>query len=123
MSSSTTPVLFEMYRGNDIGFLVKIRDSEGAAVNITGWQFLTTMKRGPTGDDDSSAPVQVDSGELAGADAENGDYYLLLPSAQTKNLGPGLYYIDVKQVVDNIYTTTIYGRVRVNATVTQRTAA
>ena len=123
MSSSTTPVLFEMFRGNDIGFLVKIRDSAGAAVNITGWQFFTTMKRGPTGDDDNAAPVQVNSGELSGADAENGDYYLLLPSAQTKNLGPGLYYIDVKQCVDEIYTTTIYGRVRVTATVTQRIAA
>ena len=123
MSSSTTPVLFEMFRGNDIGFLVKIRDSESAPVNITGWQFFTTMKRGPTGDSDDSAPVQVDSGELSGIDAENGQYYLLLPSAQTKNLGPGLYYIDVKQAVDNIYTTTIYGRVRVNATVTQRSAA
>ena len=123
MSSSTVPVLFEMYRGNDIGFLVKIRDKENNAVNITDWEFFATMKRGPTGDDDASAPVQVDSGKLSGADAENGDYYLLLPSIQTKNLGPGLYYIDVKQAVDGIYTTTVFGRVRVNATVTQRISA
>ena len=89
MSSSTTPVLFEMFRGNDIGFLVKIRDSESAPVNITGWQFFTTMKRGPTGDTDDSAPVQVDSGELSGIDAENGEYYLLLAQCPDQESGTG----------------------------------
>ena len=124
MSSSTIPVLFEMYRGNDIAFNVLVKDKNtGDPLDITGWSFKTTMKRGPTDDvDDSAAPVVVDSGELSGTDAEAGIYPLHIPSSQTRNLGPGLYYIDVQQEFGGMVSTAIYGRVRVTANITRRAA-
>ena len=125
MSSSTVPVLFEMFRGNDVAFNVKVRNKEtGAPVDITGWFFRATMKRGPTDDEnDETAPVKVDYGPLSGVDAEAGVLPILLPKEQTRNLGPGLYFIDVEQEVLGFVTTVIYGRVRVNGDITRRSAA
>ena len=124
MSSNTIPVLFEMFRGDDVGFLVKVKEPDGTKTNITGWRFLTTMKRGPTADEnDENAPVQIDSGVLFGPEAEEGEYYLLLPNDQTRNLGQGLYYMDVSQTEDGRDTTVIFGRVRVQADITRRSAA
>ncbi len=124
-----TAILFEMYRGDDKAFNVNVKDSDGNSVNLTGWRFMTTMKRSPVAQShivdtsDEQATVSVDSPVLSGIDAEAGIYKLLLPNAQTVNLGAGLYYIDIQRELDGLYTTVLYGRVRVIADVTRRAAA
>lgn len=113
-----------MYRGDDIAFRVRVRDKTTLEpTDIRGWNLRTTMKRAPTDDDDdASAPVKVDSGVLADAAAQIGIYWLRLPNAQTRNLGPGLYYIDIEREQSGVIVTVIYGRVRVTSDITRRAA-
>lgn len=124
MSSSTTPVLFTMTRGDDTAFKVTIKDATTELpLDVSGWKFSATMKRGPTDDpNDESAPVKVDV-TLEGDEAVDGVWTLLLPSSQTRNLGAGLYYFDLQRELDGLITTVIYGRVRVTPDITRRIQA
>lgn len=116
----TTP-LFEITRGDDFTFRVTITDVMDVPLDITGWQFMATMKLDFMKPDEG-APVKVDIGPLEGADAQAGLCYLQLPSDQTKDLLPAVYFFDLQRVFNGKVTTVLNGRVRVNADVTQRTA-
>lgn len=118
----TTP-LFEMYRGDDYAFRVIIKDETGTPVDITGWEFMATMKIDFTKGDET-APVKVNIGPMSGSDAEQGVCLLVLPSDQTKDLiAPAMYFFDLQRVFNGIVTTVIKGRVRIHEDITRRTSA
>ncbi|MCD1628447.1 hypothetical protein [Marinobacter shengliensis] len=114
----TTP-LFEMTRGDDFAFKIAIVDSLNVPVDITGWEFMATMKLDFM-DPDDKATVAVNIGPVSGADAVLGVTHLVLPNAQTRNLLPALYFFDLQKVLDGSVVTIINGRVKVKADVTQR---
>ena len=108
-----------MYRGDDFSFRIQVTDVDDQPVDITGWKFKTSMKRNFM-QDDSHATVKVDFSPASGPEAENGYIYIRLPSEQTRNLGPGLYFFDLQREYQNTVSTVIAGRVRVQPDVTWR---
>jgi len=118
----TTP-LFEIYRGDDYAFRVIIKDETGTPVDITGWEFMATMKIDFTKGDEE-APVKVNIGPMSGTGAEQGVCFLVLPHEQTQNLlAPSVYFFDLQRVFNGIVTTVIKGRVRVHEDISRRTEA
>lgn len=113
------PQIFEMYRGDDFTLKVDITDINGMPVDITGWAFKSTMKLS-TELADEEAEVKVDIDPVSGVDAEAGVLYIEYPSAQTKNLLPRDYFVDLQRVVNNKVTTVFVGTVDVKADVTWR---
>lgn len=112
--------LFEFYRGDDYAFKGKITDEDQNPVDISGWVLKTSMKLNFQ-DPDEEATVKVDQGPLSGAEAEAGEFYLLLPHEQTKNLLPAPYFFDVQREFMGTVSTIIRGRVKVHGDVTWRT--
>lgn len=111
--------LFSLYRGDDYGFAVAIKDSAGNPVDITGWAFKSTMKLNFM-DPDEKATVQVNVDPLSGSEAEQGRFVLVLPADQTKNLLPAMYFFDLQREYNGVITTVIRGQVRVYADITKR---
>ena len=112
--------LFSMYRGDSLGLRITVRDALGTAINISGWQFKSTMKLDFMADD-AEATVAVDMPVLIGPDAEIGIAYLLFPAEQTKNLLPAKYFWDVQLETEHAVVTVIAGKVKVLPDATRRT--
>ena len=116
----SSQILFEMYRGDDYTLRVEITDSNAVAIDITGWSFISSMKLSTEMSDDY-ATVSVDIPAASGADAEAGIVYVVLPSAQTVNLLPTQYVIDLQLSFNGKVTTVFVGQVSVLGDVTWRT--
>lgn len=113
-------VLFEMYRGDDHAFRMAIKDGTGTPIPVTGWSIKATMSLNPYAVNDADADVKVDMDNLSGDMAEAGVINVILPSEQTKNLHPSLYFFDIQYELSGKVKTIISGRVRVKADVTRR---
>lgn len=109
--------LFSFYRGDDYALKIQVKDSLNNPVNVSGWQLTFTAKSNPNKDDTFSS-IQVQSGTLAGVDAESGIAYLLLPNAKTKLMKPGEYFFDVQSKFGTAITTVLAGIVEVLPDVT-----
>ena len=113
------PQLFEMYRGDDYALRVDFTDVEGNPVPITGWAFKSTMKLS-TEIPDEEAEVQVDIEPVSGMYADNGILYIEYPSAQTKDLLPRTYYVDLQRILNGKVSTVMVGTANIKADVTKQ---
>jgi len=112
--------LFELFRGDDHGIQITVKDENDLPVDITGWVFKATLSLNPYGAD-SPEGVHVDLEPLTGTDAANGEVTIVLPHEQTKNLVPAMYFFDVQREAYDSVKTVFSGRVKVKADVTRRT--
>lgn len=115
-----TEPLFSMYRGDDHGLRITVKDAAGNAIDLTGWTFRATMKL-HTEQADADAPVKVDVGPLSNTNATFGIVELTLPNSQTKDLLATKYHFDVEREQSGNKQTVVQGVVEVLADVTQRT--
>lgn len=110
--------LFELYRGDDHGLQLTIKDDLDQPVDITGWVFKASLRLNPY-TDSGEAGVSVSTGALAGTNATNGIVEILLPHAQTENLVPGSYFFDIQREAYDTVKTVLSGRVLVKVDVTR----
>lgn len=73
-------------------FLVK--DSAGAAIDVTGFSFLLSVDPNPDPEDDTTRSFQI-TGVLV--DAANGRISFAPDATQADQLEPGTYFYDIQQ--------------------------
>lgn len=113
-----TEPLFELYRGDDYSLRLVITDAVGNPVDITGWAFKATMKL-CTELPDEEAPVHVSIPPVpSSVESTAGVVYINFPSAQTRELLPTNYFMDVQRELDGRVNTVFVERVRVKPDVT-----
>lgn len=109
------------YRGDDHAFelVVGIKD-EDEPVDITGWQFVSTMKLSselpdtPEFDDNGNRQVlQVQTEAEDVDDSKQGIVFLHYPKAMTRDLIPTLYEIDIQVTYSGVTQTLIKGQIPV----------
>lgn len=111
--------LIELTRGDDHMQEFLFVDDLDVPVPITGRAYKTTMKQSlALGDED--APVKVDIPAVSGEDAANGRLVIKYPHEQTKDLMPGIYYVDLQEEYLGNVTTVLSGTVLVHGDVTNR---
>ncbi|WP_420588236.1 hypothetical protein [Bacterioplanoides sp.] len=113
------------YRGDDhaLQVLVKVKDSE-EALDITGWEFTSTMKLSselpdqPALDDQGNRQVlQVVKVADANDDSRAGRIDLLYPAAETRQLLPTSYEMDIQCQRNGITQTLVKATITVLADV------
>ena len=82
----------EFYRGDKHPVLVTIKDSDGNAINITGYSFKLTVNENSKPTDETTQLFQVDGSIV---DAANGQVQFLITDSHS-NQTPGTYYYDVQ---------------------------
>ena len=108
-----------LYRGDTRTVRVTITDEDGA-VNIGGHTLWVTFKKKLT--DADPGALQVSAVQPTNASTAVGIGEVVLPSASTDTLAPGMYYYDVQWVAPGIVKTVEAGRVRVKADRTRSTS-
>lgn len=81
-------------RGDSPVIPVVVRDTNSAAVNITGYTFTFTVDTQPSPSDDTSNLFGI-SGAIT--DAANGRVEFQ-PSTSQTNLAPGVYFYDIQMI-------------------------
>ena len=112
-----------MYRGDTRTIKFAVTDSNGDAVDITGYKFYCSLKSEET-DLDAAAAMSVSTtvGDDARDDAAGGICYLTLSSSDTDDITPGVYYYDIQRATNDTppkVATLESGRVRVLADITR----
>ncbi len=79
--------------GNSAAFTIEVRDSAGAAIDVTGDKFYLTIKEHPEADDDT-AQVQVAVVAPAGAESAAGDVPITVLANDTDGATAGTYHYD-----------------------------
>lgn len=82
----------EVVRGDTKKYKFDIKDSDGAAIDITGWTLFMTIKRRPEDTDDEAL---ISKTITSHTDAANGETLVTLTHDETKDLA-GQYYYDVQ---------------------------
>jgi len=104
-------------QGEDFDIFLNFKDSNGYAVDITGWKLSLTIKD-KISKPDSSAAFQLDV--TTHADALNGVSGFHLPHLSTKDLD-GIYQYDIQAVAPgNQIKTIMRGTFRFDYAITQR---
>lgn len=91
----------ERYRGDTKRLAYTIKDSFGAAINVTGWSFLMTINAECNPDDTANQQAQI-TGVID--DAAAGKIYFPFSGV---SLDPGTYYFDVQVSDGNAETETL----------------
>jgi len=107
-----------IYRGDNKTYTLSFKDSAGNVIDITGWKVYFTMKQRITQSDDEAA-VRIDV--TTHDDPTNGLSSIHLANSQTDGLIPGEYFYDIQvKKSDEMVTTLVVGKIKVEADVTRR---
>ena len=107
-----------IYRGDNKTYTLSFKDSAGNVIDITGWKVYFTMKQRITQSDDEAA-VRIDV--TTHDDPTNGLSSIHLANSQTDDLIPGEYFYDIQvKKPDEMVTTLVVGKIKVEADVTRR---
>lgn len=108
----------DQVRGDTWKFTFVFKDTNNAAIDITGLQYWFTVKESRD-DTDALAGVQVGPFVAESADALIGQLDLIISPAQTEDLEPKTYYYDLQEVnASNEVSTLLLGRVKVKQDIT-----
>lgn len=108
----------DQVRGDTWKFTFVFKDTNNAAIDITGLQYWFTVKESRD-DSDGLAGVQVGPFVADAADALIGQLDLTISPVQTEDLDPKTYYYDLQEVnASNEVSTLLLGRVKVKQDVT-----
>jgi len=113
--------LSPVYRGDTWKFPFEFTDGAGKPVNITGHELWFTMKRNMN-DADSEAAFQKKIVFPASPQSQKGEAVLLLTSAETDLLAPGIYMFDFQRVIpDNppVVKTLMSGKITILPDITR----
>jgi hypothetical protein len=97
-------IYLETYSGDDYPLSLVFQDTNGAAIDITGYYLYLTIKRDPN-DDDEEAEVTKDIIPIQLSNPTAGRTYVNISDVDTADLD-GVYSIDMKykDTVGNIGT-------------------
>lgn len=99
---------FTTYRGDDLSFKLKFADTNGAAIDITGWAIFFTLKLSK--DDSDSEAALIDT-TTAPSGSISGEITINVPGSSLNTfVGPYYYdfqYIDLSGNVRTITSGTI----------------
>jgi len=117
--SDTRNDLQPLYRGDSREYNLTFTDSNGGAIDISGWKVYFTMKKDYK-DDDTKAVIKKDI-TVPGGSVSGKTGFILSPT-DTENIKPDNYYYDiqVKRGVESILTV-VSGVINIKADVTRRT--
>lgn len=108
----------EIFRGDDETFDITIKDSDGNAVDISGYKFWITVKHKAT-DADADAVIGPKTGSVT--NAANGEAQIPLTNSET-DVDAVKYIYDIQQKdASNKITTLVSGEFRVLEDVTKTT--
>ena len=108
----------DQVRGDTWKFTFVFKDTNNAAIDITGLQYWFTVKESRD-DTDAVAGVQVGPFVAEAADALLGQLDLAVSPLQTNDLEPKTYYYDLQEVnASNEVSTLLLGRVKVKQDIT-----
>lgn len=104
-----------IYRGDDTTITLKIKDSDGSVVDITGFTFWLTAKVNAS-DKDEDASIQKEV--TSHSDPSNGETKIILTNSDTDiEIGSYIYDIQMRDDNDKISTLT-KGSLRIKRDVT-----
>ena len=86
-------------QGSDFSVVIRYIDDDGAAVDLTGYQARSKMRRSYYSANATTFGANI-------SDAANGNVTLTLDSNTTSNLKAGRYVYDVEVVANATYTVT-----------------
>ena len=117
--SDTRNDLQPLYRGDGREYNLVFTDSNGGAIDISGWKVYFTMKKDYK-DDDTKAVIKKD---ITTHSLEKGKTTIILLPADTKDIKPDNYCYDiqVKRGTEDSILTVISGMINIKADVTRRT--
>ena len=108
----------DQVRGDTWKFTFVFKDTNNAAIDITGLQYWFTVKESRD-DTDAVAGVQVGPFVAEAGDALLGQLDLTVSPVQTNDLDPKTYYYDLQEVnASNEVSTLLLGRVKVKQDIT-----
>ena len=109
----------DQVRGDTWKFSFLIKDTNNAAIDITGLQYWFTVKEKLNDTNDANAAIQVGPFIADPVDALSGKLDLIVSPAQTEGLKTQTYYYDLQEVdaTSNV-STLLLGRVKVVKDVT-----
>lgn len=110
---------FTTYRGDDLSFKLNFADTDGVAIDITGWLIFFTLK---VSKDDSDSEAVYSKTEEAPSGSTDGTIIISVPGSDLNTL-VGPYYYDFQFIDDsgNIRTITS-GAITFEKDVTRRTS-
>lgn len=107
------------FRGDDETLDIEITDSDGNAVDISGYKFWFTAKSNEN-DADADAEIGPTTGTIT--DAANGKAQISLTNSDT-DIAVGSYSYDIQQKdASNKITTLVKGKLRITQDITQTTS-
>lgn len=105
--------LFEIIKGDDFAYKsCFINKDTQVPINITNWEFVTTLKS-HFNLPDSKASLKIVSGPLTGSSALQGEMYTLFKHEDTVKLAPTTYYLDIKRIDRGMINTVVAGKIRI----------
>ena len=102
-----------IHQGADFSAAFTYQDPDGAAINITGYQFTMTMVERKAGGDAAATWTSVD-GDFAITSAASGTFTLTVPAAETVELVPGTYFYDLNATSSGAVTALAQGPIIVD---------
>ena len=114
--------LIKVIRGDDETIQLTFKDSDGVAINITGYTIFFTVKLECEIDvsDSVDATAVIKKEITSHSDPTHGITQLVLNEADT-NLAPGIYYWDLQLVKDGVVSSTQRGELELTTDITRRT--
>ena len=112
-----------IYRGDSKTWNLSFTDSDGQAINITGYTiFFTVKKKNSYTDDTVDTDAVIQKNVTVHTDPEQGQTQLVLQPSDTSSVIPAVYVYDM-QLKDDSGTilTFISGNFTITADVTRRT--
>ena len=73
---------------------INLKDSDGAAIDISGWEFRATLRRQPNAEDELGE-LTIDNGGFVIVDAVNGRLALIIDDTLSETLPVGRVHFDV----------------------------
>jgi len=110
---------FTVYRGDDLGWTLNFRDTNGEPIDISGWLIFFTMK---VSKDDSDSEAVLTKTVEAQSGSSDGVIQVTVPGADVNTL-VGPYYYDLQFIdLDGQVRTITSGAVTFEKDVTRRTS-
>lgn len=90
-----TALNFSRTKGDTYAIVLNVKDSAGAAIDVTGYTFLLSVDPSPDPSDDTTREFQL-TGTIV--DGPNGQISFAPNTSQANQLEPGTYFYDIEQV-------------------------
>lgn len=111
--------LLEIIKGDDITFVVTVRDSDDALVVLTGATIKFTVREEWEGTNIMIELSNADQAEIEDSDLANGEFKIHIVPLNTSSLNPRYFVYDIEITLASKVSTVIRGKLLLKEDVTK----